>query len=33
MEIGYLVKKHSRLSSIAADYIENVKEYLKHVKV
>lgn len=33
MEIGYIVKKHSRLSSIAADYIENVKEYLKHVKV
>ena len=32
MEIGYLVKKHSRLSSIAADYIENVKEYLKNVK-
>jgi hypothetical protein len=33
MEIGYIVKKHSRLSRIAADYISNVKDYLKNTKV
>ncbi len=33
MEIGYITKKHSRLSDIAEDYIVNVKKYLENVRV
>lgn len=33
MEIGYIAKKHSRLSDIAEDYIANVKKYLDGVQV
>lgn len=33
MEIGFITKKHSRLSDIAEDYIANVKKYLANVEV
>lgn len=33
MEIGYITKKHSRLSDIAEDYISNVKKYLENVQM